>query len=137
MSTATTTVSTETTTRTRLWKPGFGYAVAAALATTVTAAVAHAAGVSLEIEGEQIPLAGFAQLAFVFSMVGVGLAAALRTWARTPERTFVRATVVLTALSFVPDLITPDIDVATRVTLMLTHAVAAAIVIPGVARKLR
>ena len=48
---------------------------------------------------------------------------------------FVRTTVVLTALSFVPDVIAPAAP-ATKMLLMLTHLVAAAIVIPAVARSL-
>jgi len=45
------------------------------------------------------------------------------------------ATVVLTVLSLVPDAIA-DAGPATRALLMLTHLVAAAIVIPAVARRL-
>ncbi len=55
--------------------------------------------------------------------------------ARRPRRTFVRTTVVLTALSLVPDVIA-DAAPATKALLMLTHLVAAAIVIPAVARRL-
>jgi hypothetical protein len=42
----------------------------------------------------------------------------------------------LTALSLVPDAIV-DADPATKALLMLTHLVAAAIVIPAIARRLR
>ena len=42
---------------------------------------------------------------------------------------------VLTALSLVPDVLV-DAAVATQLLLMLTHLVAAAIVIPAVARRL-
>jgi len=42
---------------------------------------------------------------------------------------------VLTALSFVPD-VTADATTATKLTLMLTHVVAAAIVIPSLAASL-
>ena len=55
--------------------------------------------------------------------------------ARHPRSTFVRTTVVLTVLSFVPDMIV-DATPVTKALLMLTHLVAAAIVIPAVARKL-
>jgi Family of unknown function (DUF6069) len=55
--------------------------------------------------------------------------------ARHPRRAFVRTTVVLTVLSFVPDVIV-DAAPATKALLMLTHLVAAAIVIPAVARRL-
>lgn len=124
-------------TRSTLWLPGVGYAVAGAVAATAVAAIARTAGVSLEIAEERIPLSGFSVLALGFSLVGVVLAAGLRRWAREPRRTFVRVTLVLTALSLVPDLLTADIDGASRVTLMLTHLAAAAVVIPGVARRLR
>jgi len=41
----------------------------------------------------------------------------------------------LTVLSFVPDMLA-DADVGTKALLMFTHVVAAAIVIPAVARRL-
>lgn len=129
-------VRTVPETRASLWLPGVGYAALGAVAATAVAAVAQAAGVSLEVAGEQIPLLGFANLAFVFSLLGVAIAAGLRRWARHPQRTFVRTTQVLVVLSFVPDVVTADVDVATRVTLMLTHVAAAAVVIPSIARRL-
>jgi hypothetical protein len=137
MTTTITTAPTNTSeTRKPLWAAGGGYAVAGAAAAVVVAAVARAAGVSLEIAGEEVLLGGFAVLAFGFSMAGVVLAAGLRRWAKHPQRTFVRTTIALVVLSFGPDLLTADIDVATRITLMLTHLAAAAVVIPGVARRL-
>ncbi|WP_345483249.1 DUF6069 family protein, partial [Actinopolymorpha pittospori] len=60
---------------------------------------------------------------------------ALARWARHPRRTFLRTTVVLTALSLVPDAIA-DANSATKALLMLTHLVAAAIVVPAIARRL-
>jgi hypothetical protein len=44
--------------------------------------------------------------------------------------------VALTALSLVPDVLA-DADTSTKAVLMVTHLVAAAIVIPAVARRLR
>jgi hypothetical protein len=44
--------------------------------------------------------------------------------------------VALTVLSLVPDALA-DADTSTKVLLMVTHLVAAAIVIPAVARRLR
>ena len=55
--------------------------------------------------------------------------------ARRPRSTFIRSTAVLTVLSLVPDVIV-DAAPATKALLMLTHLVAAAIVIPAVARRL-
>jgi hypothetical protein len=118
-----------------LWRPGGLAAIAAALATTVIAAVATSAGLSLEIGGEPIPLFAFTQLTLVFAAIGVMLAAALRHWAATPRRTFVGTTAALTVLSVVPDLVVSAAP-STRAVLMLTHLVAAAIVVPLVAGRL-
>jgi len=78
---------------------------------------------------------GFATLTAFFSVVGVVLAVVLSRLARHPRIVFVRTTVVLTALSLVPDVIV-DAAVPTKALLMLTHLVAAAIVVPAVARRL-
>jgi hypothetical protein len=116
------------------WRVGLAIAAGAAVANLAVVAIAHAAGVSFEIEGEMIPLAAFAQMTFLFSVVGIVLASAFARWARKPQRTFVVTTVVLTALSFAPDL-TAHTDTATRLTLMATHLIAAALVIPVLARR--
>ncbi|WP_433137145.1 DUF6069 family protein [Actinomadura nitritigenes] len=134
----TTAPSTTATTSPRavaLWRTGGLAAVAAALATTGIAAVADAAGISLDVDGEPIPLLGFTQLTLVCSAIGIVLAVALRRWAATPKRTFLVATAALTALSFAPDLLVPAAP-STRAVLMLTHLVAAAIVVPLVAGRL-
>lgn len=118
-----------------LVRTGLVATVAASIATTVVAAVGHAAGVSLDISGEAIPLFGFPQLTAIFSLIGLGLAVVLARRAAAPRRTFVRTTVALTALSLIPDAIA-DAAVDTRGLLMLTHLVAAAIVIPAIASRL-
>ncbi len=107
----------------------------ASLATPVVAALGHAAGVSLDIAGERIPLWAFAQLTAIFSLIGLGLAVALARRAGTPRRTFVRTTGGLTALSLVPDVLA-DASTGTICLLMLTHLVAAAIVIPALTSRL-
>ena len=104
-------------------------------ATMVVAAAGHAAGISLDVGGAPIPVSGFATLTAFFSLIGLVLAVVLARMARHPRRTFVRTTVVLTVLSLVPDVIV-DAAPATKALLMLTHLVAAAIVIPAVARRL-
>jgi hypothetical protein len=114
---------------------GVAAAVAASAATMAVAAAGHAAGTSLDIGGAPIPVTGFGTLTAIFSLVGVVIAAVLSRVARLPRRMFVRTTVVLTVLSLVPDAIA-DAEPATKALLMLTHLVAAAIVIPAVARRL-
>jgi hypothetical protein len=118
-----------------LAKAGLAATVVATAATMTVAAVGHAAGISLDMAGEPVPVAGFGTLTALFSLIGLALAAGLARWAKTPQRIFVRTTIVLTVLSFVPDLLS-DTAPATKALLMSTHVVAAAIVIPAIARRL-
>ena len=71
----------------------------------------------------------------VATMIGTLLAAVFARRAARPRRTFVVTTISLTLLSFVPDVIA-DAHVSTRLTLALTHVVAAALVIPALASRL-
>lgn len=115
----------------KVWKTGLVAGVAAAAATVAVAATAHAAGVSLETApGEAIPAYAFGQLTLFFAIVGIVIARTMSRRASTPRSTFLRTTLVLTGLSIVPDL---AISAAanTKATLVLTHLVAAAIVIPA------
>jgi hypothetical protein len=119
-----------------VWKHGVTAAVSASVTTTALAAVASAAGVSFgDNTGASIPIAAFAQLTLVFSLVGVGIAAVLARTARRPRTMFVRTAVALIALSFVPDL-TFGFDPRSAATLITLHSVAALIVVPTLARRL-
>jgi hypothetical protein len=133
--TLTTPVHDTTGTRSPLAVPGILAAAVAALATSTVAALGQAAGTGLDVAGEPIPVSGFAVLTAVFSLVGLAIATVLRSRARHPRQAFVRTTVVLTALSLVPDALA-DAAGQTRLLLMLTHLVAAAIVVPALARRL-
>lgn len=115
--------------------PGLAAIAVASIATSAIAALGSAAGVSLDMAGEPIPVSGFATLTAVFSLIGLALAAGLRARARHPRRAFVRTTVVLTALSLVPDALA-DCAPSTRALLMTAHLVAAAVVVPALARRL-
>src|SRR5829696_8765247 len=127
---------TPTAERQPVWKHGVAAAVVASVATIVLAAVASAAGVSFaDSTGARIPIAGFAQLTLMFSLVGVGIAAVLARTARRPRRAFVRTAVALTALSFVPDL-TFGFHAGSAAALMALHTVAATIVVPTLAGRL-
>jgi hypothetical protein len=119
-----------------LWRTGLVAGVSAAAATVAVAAIAHALDVSLETApGEAIPIVGFGQLTLFFSAIGVLIARTIGRHARQPRSTFITTTMVLTALSVVPDVILST-DAATKVTLVLTHLVAAAIVIPALSSRL-
>lgn len=143
MSTTTTATQTTATTDTTGAAPtvgalllaGSAATVAAAVATSAVAAAGQAVGVSTAVAGAPIPVSGFAVLTVIFSVLGLVIATGLRRFARHPRTAWIRTTVVLTVLSFVPDVLA-DAGVATKVLLILTHVVAAAIVIPVVARRL-
>lgn len=110
--------------------------VVSAAATTAAAAVAHAAGVSFEIEGETIPLDGFALMTFVGAVIGGVILAVLNRRSRSARRRFVQTTVVLTALSCVPSVAWPD-DTASKMVLVALHVLAAAMVVPALLRHAR
>jgi len=134
-----TTMATETDAaaeRRPVWKRGVAAAAIASVATTVLAALASAAGISFaDSTGASIPIAGFAQLTMIFSLVGVAMAAVMARKAHRPRSTFVRTAVVLTLLSFVPDL-TFGFDAGSAAALIALHTVAAAIVVPTLAGRL-
>jgi hypothetical protein len=110
--------------------------VIAALGVTALAAAADGAGVPLAIDGETIPLLGFAQMTLIGAVIGGLLAAALNRFVKPAQRLFTLAAAVLTALSCVPSVAMPP-DVATKVVLVATHLLAAAIVVPALARQTR
>ena len=104
----------------RLGDFGHAYPIARAVAPVVVT------GYSVAVLGEH-PAAQ--------QWIGVALAAVLARKARRPRSTFVRTTVLLTALSYVPDLVS-GFDVASTATLITLHTIAAMIVIPVLARRL-
>jgi hypothetical protein len=135
MTSPTTTGTTTRTSHPTLWKTGLVAGAAASVATSAYAAIVHGLGVSLNVGGEAIPVAGFAQVTFVASLLGLALAAIFARKAGAPAQTFVRTTVALTALSFVPDVFA-DAPNGTRLALAVSHVIAAAIVIPALASRL-
>ena len=121
----------------RLALVGLGAAVAAATLNVVVAALARSAGVDLEVTGgEAIPVSGIAFVTVVLSVVGLLIASALSRWSSSPVQWWLRTTVALTAVSLVPPFLAAA-DAATAVTLVALHLLAAAVVIPAVARTLR
>lgn len=131
-----TATSSSVSTAGSLLRNGAAATVVAAAATTAVAAAGQAVGISLDIAGAPIPASGFATLTVMFSVIGLLIALGLRRFARRPRTTWIRTTVALTVLSLVPDVLV-DAATTTKTLLMVTHLVAAAIVIPAVARRLR
>jgi len=117
---------------------GFIATLAAMLATTLAAVLAQAVGVEFVVShgGELIPLSGIAVMTGSFSVVGVVMAAALLRWSTRPAELFVWTAVTLTAISFVPPLLS-GARAATITALMGLHLVAATVMIPTLSRSLR
>jgi len=118
---------------------GLVAALAAMAAVTLAAALAKAAGVDFELPdggGETIPLPGFAVVTGFFSVVGIAIAAALLRWSARPAERFVGTAVALTAISLVPPFLSGG-NAATVTVLLGLHLVAAAVMIPALARSLR
>jgi len=127
MSTITTTAPATVSSRVS-WRSGLVTVVIGAVATTLVSVALQAIGVGLEIDGESIPALAFAQMVALGGVIGIVLA---RHLGRTA---YLRTTVTLTALSCVPSLALAD-TVADKLGLVLTHLVAAAIIVPRLARR--
>lgn len=112
----------------RLLRAGVLAGVAAAVVTTVVAVVAKAADVSLEVDGTEVPVPAFAWWSVIGTVMGVALVLVLGE-----RRRFVAVTAVGTALSLVPPILAGD-DAATRLVLVVTHLLAAAVIVPVLAR---
>jgi uncharacterized protein DUF6069 len=110
------------------WKRGLATGFAGAVAATGVAAAFQAAGHSLAVTDGAIPVLAFAQMVLLSTVVGILIAR------HTSRTTFYRAAVALTVLSCVPDLALGD-GFVSKAGLMLTHAVAAAIIVPRLARR--
>jgi peptidoglycan/LPS O-acetylase OafA/YrhL len=136
--TATTLAGSSATTRpaTSLRRTTVRSGLMAAAVTTAAAAAVHGAGVSFEIEGEMIPLLGFAQMTFLGAVLGGILLAGLNRWSASARRRFVQLTVVLTALSCIPSVAMPD-GASSQAALVALHVLAAAIIVPALARHAR
>ena len=122
----------------KLAATGFIATLAAMLATTLAAVLAQAVGVEFVVShgGELIPLSGIAVMTGFFSVVGVVMAAALLRWSTRPAELFVWTAVTLTAISFVPPLLS-GATAATITALMGLHLIAATVMIPTLSRSLR
>ena len=111
------------------------FGAGAAAVTTAIGAVAKAADVPLVVGEMEIQIPMFAVFTLIGAALGAVIAAQAQKRASQPRSTFVIATLVLTALSVIPDL-TADATTATKLTLVGAHLVAAAVIIPALAARL-
>ena len=106
--------------------------VLAAAVTTAGAGALRAAGVPLAVHG-RIPLTGFAQITFIAAVIGGVLLALLNRRSSAPRQRFVQITAGLTAISCALPAAFAD-TTASKVALVGLHLVAAAIIVPVLAR---
>jgi hypothetical protein len=130
-----------TTARRRLWTVGAVAGVVSSLIVIALVAIAEGAGVPMEVaenstkQPQQIPLLGYGMVILGSTLVGLLLATAFARWARRPQRAFVIAALVLTAVSFAFPA-TTTATTATKVMLEITHVIPAALIIAAIAAHL-
>ncbi|GAA2102261.1 DUF6069 family protein [Actinomadura alba] len=125
-----------------VWQVGVLATLAGAVVTEGFTLVARGAGVPMkaagfgEKEATEIAVGGIARSVVLWSIGGILLAVALARWAKRPTRTFVVAAVAFTVLSLTAPAAATQTTVSTQVILAASHVVAAAVIIPILARRL-
>lgn len=107
--------------------------VLGAAATTAGAAGLRTAGIPLAVHGA-IPLAAFAELTFLAAVAGGLLLAVLIRRGSAPRRRFLQVTFGLTVLSCAVPGAFAD-TTASRIALAALHLLAAAVIVPVLARR--
>lgn len=119
-----------------LTKAGVASGIVAAGATSIVATIAKSLDVPLEApRGDEIHIAVVALSTFVGACAGIPTAGVLARISAHPRRDFIATATALTLASFVSPLVF-DTDQASKTVLILTHVVAAAIVIPTISFQL-
>jgi Family of unknown function (DUF6069) len=126
-----------------VWMASALAGLAAALATELYGLAARAGGVTMAAgsigasTADPITVGMFAMGTLICVFWGTVLAVLLARWAARPARTYLQVTVALAALSLAGPLAAGDTAVSTKLMLVAAHVLAAVIVIPTVARRLR
>ncbi|MBM7775899.1 hypothetical protein JOD54_006103 [Actinokineospora baliensis] len=125
-----------------LWLVSATAGLAAAAATEVYGLLARATGIPMAAgnigadTAEPITVGMFAMGTAISVFWGTVLALLFARFARNAARTYLRTTIVLTALSLAGPLAAADTATSTKAMLILAHLLAAAIVIPPITRHL-
>ncbi|MFI6581075.1 DUF6069 family protein [Embleya sp. NPDC050493] len=125
-----------------VWMVSVAAGVAAAIGTEVYGLLARGLGVPMRAgnigaeTADPITVGMFAMGTAVSLSIGTVLAVLVARFAARPARTYLVATVVLTALSMAGPLLAGDTPASTKAMLCGAHLVAAAIVVPVVTRRL-
>ncbi len=147
MTTTLTTPTTNTTDRTRapygrLLLVNLGATVAAGVATEAWAGIVRAAGVDLRIgdpfgdpsSAMTLPVGACATSIVMCMVIGTALAVGLNWKAKRPAYTYVVVACALTFVSLGAPLVAAGTSAATKFTLIVAHLIAAAVIVPLVAR---
>ncbi len=147
----TTTLDTATTTQTatatrapygRLLLVNLGATVAAGVAAEAWVGLMRAAGVDLQIgdpfgdpsDTMALPVGACATSIVMCMALGIALAVGLNWKARRPAYTYVVVASVLTFVSLGAPLVSAGASAGTKLTLIVAHLIAAAVIVPLVAR---
>jgi len=142
------TPTAHTTSRTRaplgrLLAVSAGATVVAGAVTEAWVALARVAGVHVavgdffgdpSVAPQAIPAGSYAFSIALCMVVGTAIAALLNWRARRPARTYVVIAAVLTFVSLGAPLVSAGATAGTKVTLIVAHLIAAAVIVPMVAR---
>lgn len=141
--TRTTTDHGQFASRIPVWLVSTTAVVVGAVATGVYEFLARATGVPFNValpgtgvEPAAIPETGLAWAVAELGLIGIIIAVCLTRWAKRPRSTWKRTAWTLTALSLVPSLVAVTDSYATNIMLVISHLVAAAVIVPTVAARL-
>lgn len=126
----------------RLLLVGLGATVAAGVATELWIGIVRAAGVDLRIgdpfgdpsSAMALPTGACATSIAMCMVLGTALAVLINLRARRPAYTYVVTAAVLTFVSLGAPLVSAGASGATKLTLIVAHLLAAAVIVPVVAR---
>lgn len=114
-----------------------------ALVTGVYEFVARAVGVPFNVAlpgtgvaPAAVPETGLAWAVAELGLIGIVIAVCLARFAKRPRSTWKRTAWTLTALSLVPSLIAVTDSYATNIMLVISHLVAAVVIVPTIAARL-
>lgn len=140
---ATTTSRGQFAARMPVWLVSVVVVVVGALVTGVYEVAARAVGIPFNValpgtgmEPAAIPATGLAWAVAELGLIGIVVAVCLARFAKRPRSTWNRTAWTLTALSCVPSLIAVTDSYATNIMLVISHLVAAAVIVPAIAARL-
>ncbi|MFE6647049.1 DUF6069 family protein [Nocardioides sp. NPDC057772] len=126
-----------------VWLVSTTAVVVGAVVTGVYEFLARAAGVPFDVtlpgtglEPAAVPETGLAWAVAELGLIGIIIAVCLTRWAKRPRSTWKRTAWTLTALSLVPSLVAVTDSYATNIMLVISHLVAAAVIVPTIAARL-